>query len=82
MKMQSIGESAQMELYFATPEDMVIAKLDWFRKGGGVSDRQWRDILGVLKVQAGGLDSEYLQHWARELGLTELLHRAKSEAGS
>lgn len=63
-------------------EDMVIAKLDCFRKGGGESDRQWRDILGVLKVQAGRLDHEYLQHWARELDLTELLLRAKSEAGS
>ncbi len=65
----------------ASPEDTVLAKLQWYRDGGGVSDRQWNDVLGVLKVQAASLDRAYLRDWARELELTDLLRRALDEAG-
>ena len=68
-------------VYVASPEDTVLAKLQWYRDGGGVSDRQWNDVLGVLKVQGAALDRTYLQTWARELGLTELLRRAWDDAG-
>jgi hypothetical protein len=76
-----VGEAAPLELYFASPEDTVLAKLDWYRQGGEVSDRQWRDLLGVLKVQAGTLDRAYLDHWAGELAVSDLLKRALEEAG-
>ena len=77
---KSVGQVAPLELYFATAEDTVLAKLDWYRKGAGVSDRQWRDLLGVLKIQAGSLDHAYLVHWAGELGVEDLLRRALNEA--
>jgi DNA-directed RNA polymerase specialized sigma24 family protein len=67
--------------FFASPEDTVLAKLEWFRKGGSVSDRQWRDLLGVLKVQAAALDRAYMVHWAGHLGVADLLQRALNEAG-
>jgi len=51
------------------------------RDGGGISDRQWRDVLGVLKVQSERLDLAYLGRWAERLGLSDLLSRAADEAG-
>jgi hypothetical protein len=49
--------------------------------GGEVSDRHWRDILGVLKVQGERLDRPYLQRMAGELGVGDLLGRAIKEPG-
>lgn len=65
-----------LEFPVATAEDTILAKLAWFRKGGEVSDQQWNDILGVIHVQAGRLDLGYLQEWAGELGVVDLLGRA------
>ncbi len=65
-----------VELDFLSPEDIVLLKLEWYRKGGCVSDRQWSDILGVLRVHEGRVDVPYLERWARDLGVDELLERA------
>ena len=54
-------------------------ELDWYRQGGEVSENQWRDAIGILKVQAGRLDINYLQNWAKELGVSDLLWRARRE---
>jgi hypothetical protein len=75
----ALGESRSPEYFFASPEDTILAKLAWFRKGGGVSDRH--DILGVLKVQGGRLDADYMVRWAVELGVRDLLEKAVEEAG-
>jgi hypothetical protein len=69
------------EVELASPEDVVIHKLRWFEMGGRVSERQWRDVLGILKVQGERLDRAYLERAAASLGLTELLVRAQSRAG-
>jgi hypothetical protein len=66
---------------FASSEDVVLNKLVWFRLGEGVSERQWLDVLGVLKVQKGVIDLEYLRRWAGELGVSDLLERAFTDAG-
>ncbi len=66
----------------ASPEDIVLQKLHWYRLGEGVSERQWRDVLGVLRVQAGRLDEEYLRRWAPGLGVADLLARALVEAAA
>lgn len=65
---------------FASPEDTILSKLEWYRLGGEVSERQWRDILGILKTRAGELDLEYLRKWASELKLDDLLERALGQA--
>src|SRR4029453_12825058 len=63
----------------ASPEDTVLAKLEWFRRGGEKSERQWGDVVGVLKVTPDA-DRDYLQHWASELNVGDLLDRAFTEA--
>ena len=65
--------------YVKTAEDTVLRKLQWYVDGGGVSDRQWRDVLGVLLTAGDDLDRGYLQTWAVRLGLGEVLNRASSE---
>lgn len=67
--------------YIASAEDTILTKLEWFRLGGEVSERQWRDVLGVLKVQAGQLDLAYLRRWAAQLKVDDLLEKAIAEAG-
>jgi len=64
-----------------SPEDTVLAKLEWFRLGGEVSDRQWRDVLGVLKVQGERLDLVYLRRWAAALRIADLLEQALAQTG-
>lgn len=64
----------------AAPEDVVLNKLEWYRLGNEVSERQWLDVLNVLKVQAGALNEAYLDRWAGELGVADLLDRARRQA--
>lgn len=65
-----------IEVWAATPEDVVLAKLRWEVMGG--SGRQFEDAVTVLEVKAGELDDEYLDRWAGELGVRELLDRARA----
>lgn len=73
-------EKADAEFYIASSEDIILNKLEWFRMGEEISEKQWNDILGVMKVQGDLLDKEYLYHWAEELGLKRILEKAFKEA--
>jgi hypothetical protein len=76
---QVLVANPEQKAFMTTAEDIILAKLEWFHLGGEVSDRQWRDILGVLKVQAGRLDLDYMRKWAVELNVADLLQRAIRE---
>lgn len=67
-------------LYVHPPEDILLQKLRWYRRGGEVSDRQWRDIAAIVRVQGSRLDREYLRDGAGILGVSDLLDRALGEA--
>ncbi|MCU0241476.1 MAG: hypothetical protein MUF51_03530 [Vicinamibacteria bacterium] len=69
-----------LEVPMVSAEDAVLAKLEWYRRGGEVSEKQWGDILGVLRVARDTLDCGYLQEGAVELGVGDLLKRALDEA--
>ena len=78
---QVVATDPERKAYVASAEDIILAKLEWYRKGGEVSDRQWKDVLGVLKVQSDRLDLAYLRHWAASLGVSDLLKKALTVAG-
>ena len=70
-----------MQLPVASVEDVVLAKLQWYRAGGEVSDRQWSDITGVLATNPD-LDLDYVRSWAVRLGVTDLLDKAIAEVAA
>jgi hypothetical protein len=77
---QLFATNPEQKAFMTTAEDIILAKLEWYRMGNEISDRQWRDILGVLKVQVGRLDMDYLHKWADELKVVDLLQRALKES--
>lgn len=80
-RLESLGTPDDpVDAYIASPEDIILQKLRWYRMGGEVSDRQWRDVMGVLIYQAGLLDDTYLDHWAAELRITDLLIRVREDS--
>jgi hypothetical protein len=69
-------------LQVATAEDTVLQKLLWYQNGNRISERQWNDVLGVLKVQRQRLDLDYLKEWAPRIGVDDLLRQAFEDSGS
>ena len=75
-KRQVLSQEPKIEAFIASAEDTLLAKLEWYRKGGEVSESQWRDVLGVIKVQADLLDTNYLFQMAEKLNVRDLLEKA------
>ena len=75
-----LGEPPR-RVWVCSAEDIVLQKLDWYEQGNRISDRQWTDVIGVMKVQGRELDLAYLRKWADTKGLRELLEKALREAG-
>jgi hypothetical protein len=65
------------ELWIKSPEDTILRKLLWYREGGEVSEKQWRDVVEVLRIRGPQIDGAYLDSWAPRLGLAALLGRAR-----
>jgi hypothetical protein len=69
------------DVWILAPERLVVSKLSWYRSGGHVSEQQWRDVLGVLKVQGDRLDRADLRRAAAQAGVMDLLQSALQQAG-
>lgn len=80
----SLDEAQPFQLAVCAPEELVVTKLEWYVGGGRVSDRQYRDVLGVIAVQerAGGFDRAHARAIAEQLGLADLLEEALRDAAS
>jgi hypothetical protein len=75
-----VADRPGAELYVYTPEDILLQKLRWYKLGREVSDRQWRDILGIIAVQGDALDLAYARPAAAEIDVSDLLNRALAES--
>jgi hypothetical protein len=76
---QVVGAERERTVFLKSPEDTILRKLEWYRRGGEVSERQWQDVLSVLAAMRGQLDDEHLDRWSRELCVADLLDRARGE---
>ena len=78
---EPVGDAGSTRrLWVASAEDTILAKLDSHRRGGETSQRQWRDVRGVVELRGAELDAKYLRRWAAVLGIDDLLERALVEA--
>jgi hypothetical protein len=69
-----------LTIWFASPEDLILHKLAWYRKGGETSERQWRDVAGVLTQQKDRLETTYIADWADRLKVGDLWNRVLGES--
>ncbi len=79
---QIVATDPERTAFVASAEDTILAKLEWYRSGRETSERQWRDVLGIVKTQGERLDKNYLRHWAAQLGVADLLERILREANA
>lgn len=77
---QAIDDNPAHTVLLKSAEDTILRKLDWFRRGGEASERQWHDVVSILVASREQLDAAYLERWAAELGVSDLLSRAREEA--
>jgi len=77
--LQRLTEDSPRDVLVKSPEDTVLRKLQWYRLGGETSDRQWTDILGIIRTQGDRLDLGYLRHWAGTLEVDDLLERVLAD---
>jgi hypothetical protein len=63
----------------ATPEDLLLAKLEWAKLGE--SERQIRDAAGIIEIQGEKLDVDYVERWAAALDIEDQLQAARQKAG-
>jgi hypothetical protein len=79
MRRRIEGDLLGARVFVASPEDTVIAKLEWAQQGGG-SQLQLRDVSGILQLRADDLDFAYIERWVADLGLGEIWRSVRGDA--
>lgn len=79
---QTFATDPEVSARFASAEDTILSKLEWYRQRGEVSESQWRDVLGIMRTRAGALDLDYLRTWGKELKVSDLLEQLLEESSS
>ena len=69
-RLRRIYPAESYQANFASPEDVIIKKMEFYRAGG--SEKHLRYIAGILKISGEEVDMGYISEWARRLGLTEI----------
>lgn len=75
-KKQKIFEN---DTYIATPEDLILTKLEWYKLSGG-SEVQFKDALGIYEVQRENLDLDYIYKWSERLEIKNLVDKLIEES--
>ena len=80
-RMTLTSRGQHLDVWMASPEDVILHKLVWYRKGGEISERQISDIRNIVKLQGPNLDRNYISRWAKELAVEDLwLHAQKANS--
>ena len=72
-KSMIVMQNPERRVFVKSAEDTRLRKLQRYRFGGEVSDRQWSDVTGIVRTQGERLDREYLRRWSETLGVDDLL---------
>lgn len=80
-KTDTLDDENPRKFYLSSPEDSILSKLQWYKMSNEVLQQQWKDILGIIKVQGDKLDLDYLKLWALNLNISDLLIRLFNDAG-
>ena len=78
-RIRFLPDSLSREVHVYTPEDVLLHELRWYRASGESSERQWRDVVGIVRVQEGALDRDYLGRGAALMGVSDLLDRVLAD---
>ncbi len=76
-QLSTLNNVHDFKVPIASPEDVIILKLEWYRMGGEVYERQWNDVSRLVKLLGERLDVEYLRQGAEEVGVSDLLQRLR-----
>lgn len=67
---RQIQPSKSYRAHFASPEDVIIKKMEFYKDGG--SEKHLRDITGILKISGKDIDKAYIAKWSKRLGLVKI----------
>jgi hypothetical protein len=70
-RIRRLRSEGEFDVWFGSPEDVLLNKLIYFQIGGGVSDKHLRDISGMMKLLREKLDRDYISRWAARLGVSD-----------